>query len=162
MVWEIEECRLDAELTWDVTFGRLSKPATFRGRLLRAFMMGYGGVLREEDSRFKVVAKAWILPLLSHELVKRTAELVCLHGLNTFDRETYDKVTKAADRVEYEWWQLQVGPELWRCVLAVRPTTRTLAETLMNIARLPPRRLETLIIAVVEDPNRALKLLEAG
>ena len=163
MVWRIEESRLDVQLvglTGEVEFGRLRKPTTFRETVLRAMMMGYGGVVRE-DSQFQVVAKARLWPLLTHELAKGTAELVCLHGLNTLDRETYDEVTEAADRVEYELWQLQVGPELWRRFLAVRPIDRSLPETLMNVARLPPQSLEILMLAVVEDPAFARHMIES-
>ena len=73
---------------------------TFSGRLLRASAVGYGGVVRngtgpgdaDADVRgatFRVKARAWMWPLLSHELVKGTAELICLHGLNTLDDATY-------------------------------------------------------------------------
>ena len=144
----------------DKEFGQIRKPATFRGKVIRSIMAAYGGVMRQ-DSQLRVVAKAPAWTLLCHELAKGTAELVCLHGLNTLDRETYDNVTEAADRVEYEWWGLQVGPELWRRFLAVRPTNRSLPETLMNIARLPPQSLEILMLAVVEDPDFARQIIDS-
>ena len=100
-------------------------------------------------------------PRLCHELAKGTAELICLHGLNTLDRDTYEKVTEAADKEEYEVWHLQAAPELWRRVLAVLPNNKKLPEILMNIARLDPRSLETLMIDVVQNPNRARACLES-
>ena len=96
-----------------------------------------------------------------HELSKGTAELICLHGLNTLDRETYDYVTDATDRVEHELWQLQVGAELWRRFMTVLPATRSLPEHLMNVARLSPQSLEILMLAVVEDSVFAKQIMES-
>lgn len=158
MIWGIGEDRLHAELTDRVEFGHIRKPSTLAGTILRSLAMGYGGVMRQ-GSQFTVVAKATHWPFLSHELVKGTAELVCLHGLNTLDPETYDKVTEAADKIEYEPWLMQAGSELWRRLLAVLPGHRMLPENLMNIARLGPRPLEHLMLAVIEKPNWARQLI---
>lgn len=158
MVWGIPEHRFDAALTMNVAFGRLRTPRTISGNLMRASAIAYGGVIRE-GGRLKVVAKGQAWPLLAHELVKGTAELVCMHGLNKLDPETYEKVTKAADRIEYEPYGLQVGPELWRRLLPLVPDDSTLPETLMKIARLPPRPLESLMIAIVEEPDWARELI---
>jgi hypothetical protein len=158
IIWGIDEDRLDAELTIKVAFGHLQTPRTIRGQIIQSGIVGYGGVERREG-RFYVVGKAWFWPFLSHELVKGTAELVCLHGLNTLDDETYARVTTEADQLEYEVWSLQVGPELWRRLLAVMPDDRPLPEVLMHIARLDPQPLEHLMLAVIEEPQQARQLL---
>jgi hypothetical protein len=160
LMWGIEEDRLDAELTDDIEFGNIREPSTTTGKVIRMAAAGYGGVSRH-GSRLKVVAKAQCWPLLSHELVKGTAELVCLHGLNTLDRQTYDRVTEAADRIEYETWQMQAGSELWRRLLALLPRDKTVPDVLMNVARLAPHSLETLVMAVVEKPAWARQLIAA-
>jgi hypothetical protein len=157
-IWDIEESRLDAALTTKPHFGNLKTPQTWRGRLMQRCALGFGGVVRR-DGQFKVVAKAYYWPLVLHELVKGTAELICLHGLNTLDDETYEAVTDEADRIEYECWLMQAGPELWRRLLAVLPHERPLAEILMHMARLDPAPLERLMLAVVEDPGQARELL---
>ena len=96
---------------------------------------------------------------MSKELVKGTAELICLHGLNRLTDETYRRVIAAADGIDFEPWMLQTGGELWRRLLAVLPDGRPVAEMLMHLARLPARSLETLILAVIEQPPWASELL---
>jgi hypothetical protein len=156
-VWGIPCERLDAELTMAVAFGSPRAPTTFRATVLRAGAAGFGGVLGE-DSDFRVVARGWIWPILSHELVKGTAELICMHGLSQVDSATYQKVVKAADRIEYEPWMLQVGPELWRRLLPLLPDDRPVAEMLMHMARLSARSLECLTLAVLENQDWAREL----
>jgi len=157
-MWGIPCERLDGQLTTSVGFGRLSTPPTFRGKLLRGAVAGYGGVL-SEGSELRVVGKAWTWPLLSHELAKGTAELICMHGLNQMDATMYEGVLKAADRLEYEPWMLQIGPEFWRQFLPLLPDGQPVAEILMDMARLPARELECLMFAVIEDKDWARELL---
>jgi hypothetical protein len=156
--WGIPTDRLDAELTTKVAFGELSKPRTFGGRVIRACAVGYGGVLRCGDS-LVVVARGANWQLLAKELVKGTAELICLHGLNRLTDDAYRQVIAAADGVDFEPWMLQTGGELWRRLLAVLPGGRPVAEVLMHLARLPARSLETLMLAVLEQPPLARELL---
>ncbi len=157
-VWGISPDRLVCELTSKVEFGDLSRPRTLRGRILRNFAVGYGGVMHH-DGRLAVVAKGANWFLLAKELVKGTAELICLHGLNSLGDETYRHVMHEADQLEYEPWMLQSGGELWRRLLAVLPEGRPLAEMLMHLARLPARSLERLVLAVLEQPDWARELL---
>ncbi len=154
LIWGIEEERLDAELTAEVEFGAVRTPATRMGRMIRAAAAGYGGVVRA-GTQFRVMARAWVWPLLAHELTKGTAELVCLCGLNTLDRQTYDHVVDVADRIEWETWLMQAGSELWRRLLAVLPDDRPLPEALMQVARLEPQPLHELMGAVIAAPDRA-------
>ena len=157
-VWGIPPDRLEAELTTQVAFGNLSKPRTLAGRVMRACAVGYGGVLRR-DHRLVVVGRGTNWQLMAKELVKGTAELICLHGLSGLTDDLYDRVMNAADGVHFEPWMLQTGGELWRRLLAVLPAGRQLAEMLMHLARLPARSLETLILAVLEQPDWARELL---
>lgn len=158
MVWGIPIDRLDASLTQKVAFGNLSKPRSLRGLLLRGAAAGYGGVMQQEGS-LKVVAKAWNFFLLAKELVKGTAELICLHGLNNLDEETYQQVVHHTDRIDWEPWMLQTGGELWRRLLALLPERYPLAEMLMTLARLPANSLESLMLAVIERPDDARQQL---
>jgi hypothetical protein len=160
-IWKIPGDRLDARITRDPRFGVLSPANTFQALLLRASAAGYGGVLRG-DEQLRVVARGWNWSLLCHELVKGTAELICLHGLNTLDDQTYAKVIAATDRIEYEPWMLPTGAELWRRILALLPRGASLAHVLMHLARLSPSSLHALLNAVMEDPPWARELLEHG
>jgi hypothetical protein len=159
LIWGIDQDRLEARLTADVAFGHLREPKTAVGRFTREVAVGYGGVERR-DGQFKVVARARSWPLVSHELAKGIVELLCLHGLNTLDEETYRIVTDEADQLEYETWTLQAGSELWRRLLAALPDGHVLSEALMHIARLDPEPLERLMLAVVTDPAQARALLQ--
>jgi hypothetical protein len=158
MVWGILPDRLEAELTTNVAFGQLSTPRTSTGRSMRACAVGYGGVLRRGD-RLVVVARGTNWQLVAKELVKGTAELICLHGLNRLTDDVYRQVIAAADGVDYEPWMLQTGGELWRRLLDVLPADRPRAEMLMHLARLPASALETLMLAVIERPPWARAFL---
>jgi hypothetical protein len=152
LVWGISVDRLNGDLTQNVAFGTLRPPRTIRGWLFRACAVGYGGVMRDGDS-LVVVGKGTNWYLLTKELVKGTAELICLHGLNNLDEDTYGRVIEATDRIDYEPWMLQTGGELWRRLLAVAPGDRPIAEVLMHMARLPARSLESLVEAVIVKPE---------
>jgi hypothetical protein len=157
-VWGISPGELEAALTTAVAFGNLSKPRNFAGSVMRLCAVGYGGVLRRGDS-LVVVGRGTNWQLMAKELVKGTAELICLHGLNRLSDDTYQQVIQAADGPHFEPWMLQTGGELWRRLLAVLPPGRPLAEMLMHLARLPARSLETLMLAVLEQPDWARDLL---
>jgi hypothetical protein len=157
-MWGIEPERLTGRLTSQVEFGKLQVPETRTGRMLRAAAAGYGGVVRL-NGRFQVVARAWIWPLLAHELTKGTAELVCLHGLAPLDDEAYTYVTDIADRIEHEIWMIQAGGELWRKFLAAIPRgvdgQNVLAHALMHVARMEPEMLGQFLMDLVEHPLTA-------
>ena len=158
MVWGIGIDRLNATLTQKVAFGNLSKSRTLRGLILRGAAAGYGGVTRHNDS-LQVVGKAINFYLLAKELVKGTAELICLHGLNNLNDNMYEQVVGHTDRIEWEPWMLQTGGEFWRRLLALLPDGWPLAEILMKLARLPASSLESLMLAVIEHPERAREQL---
>ena len=127
---------------------------------MRAAIVGLGGVVRHGNS-LSVVGRGTNWQLLTKELVKGTAELICMHGLNNLTDETYREVMEAADRIEWEPWMLQTGGELWRRLLTLMPDARPVAEVLMYIARLPAKSLESLMMEVIERPGRARELLAA-
>jgi hypothetical protein len=54
---------------------------------------------------------------------------------------------------------LQTGGEVWRRLLTVIPEGRSVAYVLMQLAKLPPKALESLIRAVIEQPEWARELL---
>ena len=157
-VWGIPYDRMDGALTSSVVFGQQRPPTGLRAWFLRKAAAGYGGVLNEE-SELRVVARACVWPLLSHELVKGTVELICMHGLNQLDATTYRMVLQATDRIEYEPWMIPTGAELWRQLLPLLPDDRHVSEMVMHLARLPSRSLEELMFAVVEDTDAAREWL---
>jgi hypothetical protein len=158
MVWGVPGERLDGELVDRIVLGGLIPARNMRGSILRVCTIGYGGVVQRGDA-LMVVAKATNWHVLTKELVKGTAELICLHGLNRLREETYRSVMDAADRLELEPWMLQSGGELWRRLLAAIPGGAPVATVLMHLARLPAKPLESIIAAVIERPEAAQGLL---
>jgi hypothetical protein len=158
-IWGIPVDRLDGGLGKPTPFGTPIRVRSFQGAVFRAGMVGLGGVVQRDDS-LVVVGRGTNWQLLTKELVKGTAELICLHGLNNLSEDTYRQVMDATDRIDYEPWMLQTGGELWRRLLDVVPDGRPMANVLMCMARLPPKSLESLMLAVIEQPEWARELLE--
>jgi hypothetical protein len=154
MVWGIPGERLAGGLVDRIVLGDMIPARSIRGTVMRACVLGYVGVVQRSDG-LMVVGRATNWQLLAHELVKGTAELICLHGLNQLSEDTYQCVLEATDRLELEPWMLQSGGELWRRLLASIPDGRPVAQVLMHLARLPARVLESTIAAVIERPERA-------
>jgi hypothetical protein len=150
-VWGIPTQRLDADLATRIALPPdvlAARNAT--GAIFRAGIVGLGGVAQRGDELF-VVAKATNWQLLAKELVKGTAELICLHGLNQLDDETYERVLTVTDQLDLEPWMLQSGGELWRRLLRYIPDDCPVATVLMCLARLPAGTLEPLLAAVIEQ-----------
>jgi len=158
-IWGIPIDRLDGDLCTPTPFGTPIRIRNARAAFFRAATVGLGGVVQSSDS-LRVVGKGTNWQLLTKELVKGTAELICMHGINTLPDDTYQKVMDAADRIEYEPWMLQTGGELWRRLLAVVPDREPIAKVLMHIARLPAQSLQSLIQAVIEQPESAKTALD--
>jgi hypothetical protein len=68
----------------------------------------------EGDEIPVVVAKAWIFPLLVHELIKGTLELSAINWADGhLDFEEQSEVIKRADTPEGEIWGMRLGPGMW-------------------------------------------------
>ncbi len=158
-IWSIPIHRLEPTLTITPAFGRLRPSTSFASEMMRQSAVGYSGVVRKGDS-LQVVAKALTWPLLSHELVKGTVELICLHGINELDLGTYLDVTEVTDPIELEPWLLCVGAEFWRRMLEIFPKTKSHARAIMQIAMLDPEPLDEFMLAVVESPDLATQMIE--
>lgn len=60
----------------------------------------------------KIEAKAIIFPVLVQELSKGVAELISHHGFEDDEEEEIENIIKHSDKMEYEPYQIQIGPEL--------------------------------------------------
>jgi hypothetical protein len=160
-IWGIPIERLDADLGRPIPFGTPIRIRSIRAAFMRGAVVGLGGVVQRAEERLRVVGRGTNWQLLTKELVKGTAELICMHGLCDLNDETYRTVMSTADRIEYEPWMLQTGGELWRRLLAVVPDRRPMADLLMHMARLPPQALHTLVAEVIERPAWARELMAA-
>jgi hypothetical protein len=157
-IWGIPTDRLAAFYGKPARFGTPIRIRNVRAAIMISAMCGLGGVV-QHGNQLQVVGAGTNWQLITKELVKGTADLICLHGLNTLDDETYRIVMDTADRIEYEPWMLQTGGELWRRLLTVIPQSPPIAQILMQLARLPPNSLHTLIEAVIEKPDFAREIL---
>lgn len=154
-VWGIQSERFEAELSEGIALpGDHFAADNIRAEILRTCVIGYGGVARRSD-QLKVTAKGVTWQLLTKELVKGTAELICLHGLRDLDDEVYQHVIEVADRIDLEPWMLQSGGELWRRLLAALPDGCSPARVLMRLARLPVGSLHSVIELVIEQSSEA-------
>jgi hypothetical protein len=159
LVWGIPVEQLDAELCTRIVLGPGMLPTrNSLGAMFRRCIVGYGGVM-QTSTGLMVVSKATNWQLLCKELVKGTADLICLHGLNQLDEEIYRQVINITDHLDLEPWMLQSGGEFWRRILAAVPDGQPLARMLMHLARLPAGILESVITEMIEQPESAkLKL----
>jgi hypothetical protein len=71
----------------------------------------------------------------------------------------YCAVPKVKNRVEL-FWKKTIFEIAGEVGLAAMPEGQNLSETVMHVARLDPEALEHLMMAVVEDTERAQRLLE--
>jgi hypothetical protein len=154
-IWGIPGERLEVELSDErVIPGDDFQGDNARAEMLRNCVVGYGGVARR-GREIIVTAKGVTWQLLTKELVKGTAELVCLHGLGQLDDQVYQRVIAATDRIDLEPWMLQSGGELWRRLLAALPDGYPVAQVLMRLARLPAEQLHATLELVIQESHEA-------
>ncbi|MPN14084.1 hypothetical protein SDC9_161410 [bioreactor metagenome] len=166
LVWGVPPARIDGELVAQIVIPEDFPPArTPEEALLRAGIVGLGGVVRRKG-QLTVVARGTNWQLLAKELVKGTAELICLHGLNTLGDGTYRRLIDVTDRPDYEPWMLQSGGELWRRLLAAVPDDCSIARVLMRLALLPGDALHSIMADIIEEsssaPHQLRKLLRCS
>ncbi len=157
MVWGIPQERLEGNLTARIVLAADMLPArNVQGAAFRSCIVGYGGVTQKgEELIVRATGTNWLL--LAKELVKGTAELICLHGLNRLDDDMYQRVIQATDHLDLEPWMLQSGGELWRRLLASLSDGAPIARVLMHLALLPPEALQSVMTAVIEQPEAATR-----
>lgn len=154
-VWGIPSELLEVELSDGMVIpGDQFAAENIHGQMLRTCVIGYGGVTRRRH-QLVVIGKGTTWQLLAKELVKGTAELICLHGLSQLEDQIYQRVVKVTDRIELEPWMIQSGGELWRRLLAALPDGYPVARALMNLARLPVETLHPTLESVIQQSDEA-------
>ena len=149
---------MNATITETPAWGTVRRPQTLKGRIIKNLMVGWGGVDRI-DGQLQVVAKAIVWPLLLHELVKGSMELICLHGMNDLPTEDFDVVMDYTEHLEYEVPMIQLGPEFYKCFLHVVPAGQALADCVMAVSMMEPVSLEEFLFDMVEAPKTATQTL---
>ena len=151
-IFHIPITQLDGCITNQVAYAPIRTPKSMIGQMILSGAVGFGGVQRKEN-RFVVVGRAFVFPLLVHELAKGTMELICLHGLNKMNDGLYEQVMLEADQLEFETYQLQAGPAAWRHFLEIVPRNCELSKVVMCVAKLPPVTLDRLMTTMMERPH---------
>jgi hypothetical protein len=60
----------------------------------------------------KVIARGINFPVLVHELIKGTMEVIAIHG-RPEEEGAWENVEKSEDTLEKEMWDLRLGPSIW-------------------------------------------------
>ncbi len=160
-IYGIDPHLLFGELTNSPRFGEVREPETVRGKLILQCMAGWSAVVRR-NGRLAVKAKATFWPLLLHELIKGTVELICLHGMSGLEEDEFEIAMDHTEHIEFEVPMLQVGGTFFQKFLAARPREISLAECTMHVARFEPSVLETFMFQLIESPNRATDMLRGA
>jgi hypothetical protein len=70
------------------------------------------------------------------------------------DEEDRRIVLKQADRMDYEPWQIQIGPELWNAFLKIVPRGATLATVVHKFAGKDPKYVHKILADTLEAVHR--------
>ncbi len=149
---------MNATITETPAWGNVRTPQTLKGRIIKKAMVGWGGVDRI-NGQLQVVAKAIVWPLLLHELVKGSMELICLHGMNDMPKHDFNVVMDNTEHLEYEVPMIQMGPEFYKRFLKVIPVDQPLADCVMAVSMMEPVALEEFLFDMIEEPEVAMQTL---
>ena len=152
---------LDGKLTQTPHFGNVREPESDAGRELLKVMIGWSAVERHGD-KLNVRATATFWPMLVHELIKGSVELICLHGMNSVSESDFAIALEHTDHVEFEIPMLQIGGTIFKQFLLARPREIALAETIMYVSKFEPEVLEQFMFHLFESPNQATSMIRSA
>jgi hypothetical protein len=139
--------------------------------------MGNGGNIagREDVDRQTdpptVKARAVNFPVLIHELIKGTLELVALHGRNRDEEgneEDFTDIEDSEDTLEKEMWDLRLGPAIWDRIRSTFPEDVLTDETkgiiqlmvFQHIFKKPAKEFLVFMKEVVSKSENGNRLME--
>lgn len=121
----------------------------------------------DDDDGPIVQAKGVIFPVLVQELVKGAMEVLTYHHLSELDPEVAEEIIRHADKLQDEPFQIQVGPELWRRLLAVansatKGTDIEISDVIAALSVRPPEEVHNIITLVLDEkPDEAAEMIRA-
>lgn len=118
-----------------------------------------------------VKARAVNFPVLIHELIKGTLELVALHGRNRDEEgneEDFSDVEESEDTLEKEMWDLRLGPAIWDRIRSKFPEDVLTDETkgiiqlivFQHIFKKPAKEFLVFMKEVVSNSDNGKRLME--
>ena len=108
----------------------------------------------------KIVAEAWIFPVLLNELIKGSMELLAAHGLPEDEREAQYVIDKA-DFLESEVWDMRLGPGIWeKFIDAIDGDAYEIKHFLYyEIAQMPAGEFHEFMKELLSGSNRGKQML---
>jgi hypothetical protein len=139
--------------------------------------MGQGGNIagREDVDRQTdpptIKARAVNFPVLIHELIKGTLELIALHGRNRDEEgneEDFTDIEDSEDTLEKEMWDLRLGPAIWDRIRSKFPEDVLTDETkgiiqlivFQHIFQKPAKEFLVFMKEVVSNSDSGKRLME--
>ena len=155
-VWHIPPDRLiarlgqgqvDPETPWDDESGLAGMSTGMEQVVMRPGPNG--------TQKWCVDAVGAIFPILCQELCKGVCDLLGRHQINGKTPEEKQGIIADADKMSLEPSQINVGPELWRKLLAVAPNGLQPDDMMHKLSTLPPHQLHTLLDLAIRSPEQA-------
>jgi len=119
--------------------------------------------IEEDDEMPVVVAKAWIFPLLVHELIKGTLELSASNwGEGHLDMEEQMEVIEKADTVEGEIWGMRLGPGMWEKFLdCIDPDDYDIKQWLFHeLSKLPAKQFHSFMKEILVGSQKCTEVIK--
>ena len=119
--------------------------------------------IEEGDDIPVVVAKAWIFPLLVHELIKGTLELSAINWADGhLDFEEQTEVVEKADTIEGEIWGMRLGPGMWEKFLdCIDPDDYDIKQWLFHeLSKLPAKQFHSFMKEILVGSQKCKEVIQ--
>ncbi len=118
----------------------------------------------EEGGPGKVIARGINFPVLVHELIKGTMELIALQGKPEGD---FSDIEGSEDTLEKEMWDLRLGPAIWDRIRSQFPEDVLTDENkrelqsylLLEIFKLPAKKFLVLVKELLSGSDRGKRMM---
>jgi hypothetical protein len=110
-----------------------------------------------------VVAKAWIFPLLVHELIKGTLELSASNWAEGhLDFEEMEEVINRADTTQAEIWGMRLGPGMWEKFLdCIDPEDYDIKQWLFHeLTKLPAKQFHEFMKEILSGSEKCSDVIK--
>jgi len=119
-------------------------------------------VEEEKEIEPRIEAKAWIFPLLVHELIKGSMELAASNwGEGHLDFEEQKHVIDRADTIEGEIWGMRLGPGMWgKFVECIDPKDYSIKQWLFHeLTKLPAEKFHKFIKEILSQSGKCSEVI---